>query len=152
MRIPVWTGGRERRSFLEDFGEGPSSGPRSTRSSIQEIDRVLRDSERVLRDSERVLSGEAERLLDDPPTTPGPFPDPLGEVQRVTLSVEGRENNNSPSHIEATLRFPLLEACNTFYHNESESTFTTLLLNQSPCTALFLTGPWEVLYTKIQRL
>ena len=100
MRIPVWTGGRERRSFLDDalphFGEGPSSGPRSTRSSIQEIDRVLRDSERVLRDSERVLSGEAERLLDDPPTTPGPFPDPLGEVQRVTLSVEGRENNNSP--------------------------------------------------------
>ena len=94
MRIPVWTGGRERRSFLEDFGEGPSSGPRSTRSSIQEIDRVLRDSERVLRDSERVLSGEAERLLDDPPTTPGPFPDPRGEVQRVTLSVKGRKNNN----------------------------------------------------------
>ena len=96
MRIPVWTGGRERRSFLEDFGEGPSSGPRTTRSSIQEIDRVLRDSERVLRDSERVLSGETERLLDDPTSTPGPFPDPLGEVQRVTLSVEGRENNNSP--------------------------------------------------------
>ena len=72
MRIPVWTGGRERRSFLEDpgtsilgrrrsfledFGEGGSGSGRSTRNSIQEIDRVLRDSERVLRDSERVLSG-----------------------------------------------------------------------------------------------
>ena len=100
MRIPVWTGGRERRSFLDDFGEGSSNGgARSTRNSIQEIDRVLRDSERVLRDSERVLSGEAERMLEDP-TTPGPFPDPLGDVQRVTLSVEGRENNNSPPREE----------------------------------------------------
>ena len=94
-RIPVWTGGHDRRTFMEDFGEGTSNGSRTARNSIQEIDRVLRDSERVLRDSERVLSGEAERILDEP-TTPGPFPDPLADVQRVTLSVEGRDNNNSP--------------------------------------------------------
>ena len=54
-----------RRSFLEDFGEGGSGSGRNTRNSIQEIDRVLRDSERVLRDSERVLSGLVKIILEN---------------------------------------------------------------------------------------
>ena len=33
--------------------------------------------------------------MPDEPTSPQLFPDLLGDVQRVTLSVEGRQNNNS---------------------------------------------------------